>query len=96
LKTACLDIKIGIMELADLGFNAWFSRKLNESGKSGYHIARVTSVNKGGYVVRNEDGEVFAELTGEFIFSAESQHEYPSLFNHVISISISVDWKDIW
>ncbi|MFC1974411.1 ribosome small subunit-dependent GTPase A [Chloroflexota bacterium] len=65
------------MELSDLGFNTWFSQKLNESGKTGYDIARVTSVNKGGYVVRNEDREVSAELTGEFMFSAESQHEYP-------------------
>jgi len=65
------------MELADLGFNAWFRQRLNESNKTGYHIARVTSVNKGGYVVRNEDIEVFAELTGEYMFSAESQHEYP-------------------
>jgi ribosome biogenesis GTPase len=65
------------MELADLGFNAWFSHKLNELGESGYHIARVTSVNKGGYIVRNENREVFAELTGGFMFSAESQNEYP-------------------
>ena len=77
MKLIYLDIKIDVMELVDLGFNSWFSQKLTESGKSGYHIARVTSVNKGGYIVRNEDREVFAELTGEFMFSAESQHEYP-------------------
>jgi len=65
------------MELSDLGFTPWFAQKLNESGKTGCDIARVTSVNKGGYVVRSEDSEVFAELTGEFMFSAESQHEYP-------------------
>jgi len=50
------------MKLHDLGFNEWFIQKLKESGKTDYHIARITSVNKGSYLVRNEGGEVLSEL----------------------------------
>jgi len=65
------------MELQDLGFNEWFMQRLSESGKTDYRIARITSVNKGSYLVRNEDSEVLSELAGEFIFSAESKLHYP-------------------
>jgi len=65
------------MELHDLGFNEWFLQRLNESGKTDYRLARIASVNKGSYLVRNEDGEARSELAGEFIFSAESRLQYP-------------------
>jgi len=65
------------MKLHELGFNDWFIQRLNESGNSDYRLARITSVNKGNYLVRNEDGEVLSELAGEFIYSAESKLHYP-------------------
>ena len=65
------------MKLYDLGFNEWFKQRLNESSKTEYRLARITSVNKGSYLTRNEDGEVLSELTGEFIYSAESKLNYP-------------------
>lgn len=65
------------MKLHDLGFNDWFIQRLNESGKTDYRVARITSVNKGSYLVRNGDSEVLSELAGEFIFSAESKLNYP-------------------
>jgi len=67
------------MKLQDLGFNEWFVQRLNESGKTGYSLARITSVNKDTYLVRNEDGEVLSELAGEFMFSVESRLQYPSV-----------------
>jgi len=65
------------MKLSNLGFNEWFIQSLNEPVKTDYRIARIISVNKGSYLVRNEDGEVMAELAGEFIYSAESRLHYP-------------------
>ncbi|MFC1907324.1 ribosome small subunit-dependent GTPase A [Chloroflexota bacterium] len=65
------------MKLHELGFNDWFIQRLNESGNTDYRLARITSVNKGNYLVRNEDGEVLSELAGEFIYSAESKLHYP-------------------
>ena len=70
---------MGIMELSELGFNEWFVQGLNESGKTGYSLARITSVNKDTYLVRNGDGEVLSELAGEFMFSAESRIQYPAV-----------------
>jgi ribosome biogenesis GTPase len=67
------------MELSELGFNEWFVQGLNESGKTGYSLARITSVNKDTYLVRNGDGEVLSELAGEFMFSAESRLQYPAV-----------------
>ncbi|MFC1988284.1 ribosome small subunit-dependent GTPase A [Chloroflexota bacterium] len=67
------------MKLEALGFDRWFENKLIESGKTGYHMARVISINKGSYTVRNEDGESLAELAGEFIYSAESYLQYPAV-----------------
>ncbi|MFC2022877.1 ribosome small subunit-dependent GTPase A [Chloroflexota bacterium] len=65
------------MELHDLGFNDWFIQRLNESGKTTYNIARITAVNKGSYLVRNECSEVISELAGEFIFSTKLGFKYP-------------------
>jgi ribosome biogenesis GTPase len=65
------------MKLRDLGFNEWFIQKLSESGKTDYRVARITSVNRGSYIVRNENSEVLAELAGDFIYSTESKIHYP-------------------
>ncbi len=67
------------MKLQDLGFNEWFVQRLNESGKTGYSLARITSVNRDTYLVRNEDGEALSELAGEFMYSAESRLQYPAV-----------------
>jgi len=65
------------MELRELGFNNWFQQKHKELGRQGYCVARVTAVNRDNYLVRGEHGEVLAELTGGFMFSAESSIEFP-------------------
>ena len=65
------------MELQKLGFNDWFKQKQKESSKLDHSIARITAVNKGSYLVRNEHSEVLSELAGEFSFSADSIIKYP-------------------
>ncbi|MFH2133695.1 MAG: ribosome small subunit-dependent GTPase A [Pseudomonadota bacterium] len=39
--------------------------------------ARVTAVDRGRYVIRNENGELPAELTGKFLHTAESSVDIP-------------------
>jgi ribosome biogenesis GTPase len=65
------------MELLDLGFNDWFQQRQKEYDKPGHSLARVTAVNKGGYLVRNEHDEVLAELAGKLMFSTESIIDFP-------------------
>ncbi len=65
------------MELQALGFNDWFKQKQKKHGKPDCSVARITAVNKGSYLVRNEHCEALGELAGEFMFSAESSIGYP-------------------
>ncbi|MCC6397456.1 MAG: ribosome small subunit-dependent GTPase A [Bacteroidetes bacterium] len=65
------------MDLSDLGFDSWFEEKRAGMGSSDWEIARVTRVDRDRYLVRNEHGEVQAELTGKLLFSADSSQDLP-------------------
>ena len=65
------------MKLCDLGFDRWFQERLAESPSPQCGAARVTAVNRDNYLVRNEQSEVLAELTGGLAFSAESNMDLP-------------------
>ena len=65
------------MELLGLGFSDWFRHRLGEFDKPGCSVARVTAVNRDSYLVRNEKGEVWAELAGRLVYSAESAVDFP-------------------
>lgn len=43
----------------------------------GEPIARVTAVDRDQYLVRNDRGEIPAELTGKFVYTRESQSDLP-------------------
>lgn len=63
------------MELTELGLDNELA-ELASCG-SGQRLARVTAVDRGRYVVRNEQGEVPAELTGKFLHNAASSVDMP-------------------
>ncbi len=65
------------MELKDLGFDHWFEQRYQPRSDLECRIARVTSVHRDSYTVRNERGEVPAEVTGKLRFSAESAMDLP-------------------
>jgi ribosome biogenesis GTPase len=65
------------MELKDLGFDCWFERQLQELARPECQAARVTTVHRDSYTVRNVSSEVPAELTGRLRFSAESSMDIP-------------------
>jgi len=67
------------MELISLGFDQWFEDKRSEALRPDCTVARVTAVHKDSYLVRNSNNEVFAELAGSFIYSAESSIDLPSV-----------------
>ena len=43
----------------------------------GEPVARVTTVDRDQYIIRNESGEVPAELTGRFVYTSESRTDLP-------------------
>jgi len=65
------------MELRDLGFDHWFADQAREQCSPGLSIARVTAVDRGRYLIRDEYGERPAELTGRLQFTAESSTDLP-------------------
>ncbi|MFO7888782.1 MAG: ribosome small subunit-dependent GTPase A [bacterium] len=67
------------MKLKDLGFNDWFRVKCQEDQQSEYKVARVVSVNKDNYVIRNKKIEIHAEITGKIRFGADSNLDLPTV-----------------
>jgi ribosome biogenesis GTPase len=63
------------MKSTELGWDRWFEEQALCG--SDQRIARVTAVDRGRYVVRNERGEVPGELTGKFLYTAASSVDMP-------------------
>ncbi len=72
------------MELKDLGFDPWFHEKMEDLQAPDCQAARVTEVDRESCLVRNEDGEVLAELTGRLLFSVESGVDLPCVGDWVL------------
>ncbi len=65
------------MELEKLGFDDWFREKLPQMKRTDCSTARVTAVDRDSFLIRNETGEIRAELAGNFLFNAESEMDMP-------------------
>jgi ribosome biogenesis GTPase / thiamine phosphate phosphatase len=65
------------MDLRDLGLDRWFADQAREQCADGLSIARVTAVDRARYLVRDEHGELPAELTGRLQFVAASSTDLP-------------------
>jgi len=57
----------------------WFRGKIDLSKLKDFQIARVTGVYKNSYTLRNKTNEVFAEMTGNLTYGAESPLDYPTV-----------------
>ena len=64
-------------KLSDLGFDQWFEGHLKDLRQEGRGIARISAVDRGSYLIRNETGEIPAELPGKFYFQVESSIDLP-------------------
>ena len=65
------------MNLRNLGFDEWFEAQAGSLPQQGGAMARVTTVDRGGYLVRTESGEIPAELAGKFRFEVQSAGDLP-------------------
>ena len=61
-----------------LGFDNWFQDKVDLS-KTDFNIVRVISVNKNSFVVSNGVKDIYAELTGKFLFNSEDSLDLPAV-----------------
>ena len=78
------------MKLSDMGFDHWFEERADELHDQ-FHdrlhdrgIARVSAVDRGSYLVRNELREVPAELAGRLTFSVDSPGDLPCIGDWVV------------
>lgn len=65
------------MELSELGLTSELEESAIKLCGSDLRLARVTAVDRSRYIVRNEQGEVPAELTGRFAHAAASPMDLP-------------------
>ncbi len=65
------------MELSDLGFDGWFQGRRGDLARPELVVARITRVDRGRYLVRNEEGEAQAEPTGKLLYAVDSSQDLP-------------------
>lgn len=65
------------MKLSDMGFDEWFEPYVGEFHQEGTGIACISAVDRGGYLIRDESGEVPAELAGKLSWQIERSADLP-------------------
>jgi ribosome biogenesis GTPase len=65
------------ISLNELGYDGWFAAHNREMPAGASAIARVSAVDRGAYLIRNETREIPAELAGKFRFFAGSSADLP-------------------
>lgn len=65
------------LNLSDLGFDQWFEAHATPSPEEDRGIARVSAVDRGGYMIRNELREIPAKVAGKISYHAENPGDLP-------------------
>jgi len=67
------------MKLEDVGYNDEIEKLRVVNKLSGFGIGRVIAEHKERYIVKTENGEFEAEITGNLRFSAQSRVDFPAV-----------------
>ncbi|HOY31388.1 MAG TPA: ribosome small subunit-dependent GTPase A [Bacteroidales bacterium] len=67
------------MKLEDFGYNDELQKLRVENNLSDFEIGRVVAEHKERYIVKTENGEYEAEITGNLRFSAKSRIDFPAV-----------------
>ncbi len=70
--------------LERLGYDEWFRDLSKEFLKNDFSIARIVEVNKNNYRVNDGQQEILAELSGKFLFGAETSIDFPTVGDWVV------------
>jgi ribosome biogenesis GTPase len=71
--------------LKQLGFDKYFQDNVETESLEGLEIARVIAVHKDSYMITNGEDDIFAELVGKIIYSADSPLDYPAVGDWVLA-----------
>ena len=66
-------------DIEKLGFDNWFKEKIEPTKLDSFKITRVISVNKNSFVVSTGKKDIYAELTGKFLFNSDSSLDFPAV-----------------
>jgi ribosome biogenesis GTPase len=66
-----------MMKFSEMGFDQWFQSHVSDLHQEGRDIARISAVDRGSYLIRNQTKEIPAELAGKFYFQVESPIDLP-------------------
>ncbi|HPG41714.1 MAG TPA: ribosome small subunit-dependent GTPase A [bacterium] len=66
-------------ELEKIGLDNQWQEQIEETLLNDRQLARVIAVNKNSYIIHNGSREIFAEVTGKFLFQADSSLDYPTV-----------------
>jgi len=69
-------------DLKSVGYSDWFKNRVDDKQIAAHGVARVVSVHKDSYTVTKGGEEIFAELSGNLLYCAES----------VINLPTTGDW----
>ena len=64
--------------LEKLGFSDWFQSRLDVDKAAVHGVARVVSVHKDRYIITIGHGDISAELSGNFLYSANAALDFPT------------------
>jgi len=83
------------MKLEDFGYNENIEKFRIENKLADFEIGRVVSEHKERYIVKTENGELEAEVTGNLRFSAMSREDFPAVGDWVALINYDPDFSII-
>lgn len=66
-------------DVEKLGFDKWFLEKTETLRFENCELVRVISVNKNSFVVSNGKKDIYAELTGKYLFNSDSPLDLPTV-----------------
>ncbi len=64
--------------LEGIGYSDWFKSRVDNEKIAAHGVARIVSVHKDSYTVTCGGGEIFAELSGNLLYCAETASDLPA------------------
>lgn len=67
-----------MIDLESIGYSDWFKNRVDDRKNAAHEVARVVSVHKDSYMVTKGEGGVFAELSGNLLYSSDDASDLPT------------------
>ena len=83
------------MTLKDFGYSELIEKLKLENAPAGFEIGRVIAEHKERYIVKTENGEYEAEITGNLRFTAKSRIDFPAVGDWVALTTYEAEFSVI-